>query len=535
MRHNCLVAGVLTLTMLICTQTWGAKLVLNDGTIVEGTITRQGDDYTVKAADGTTQTVSAGDVKSFEFDPAPSSDSSSTDSSDSTKAETTPAFRAAKNRANDVEAALAAVAIWQEFVDKNPDSTDLPLAQEELKRWKTLANQSAEKINGKWIGGADRKKIIEQADELTRQGIAMYNNSESLKAVDKLQESARVYPNAYLPPFYLGELAFAQHNYDLALQYFQASVKLKPHAVEAINNLAVAQCFKNRWDQGIESFQQAAEIRDTKIIAQNLVTAIEDAPPNVRALRRLKDTIDASHLLATKYDIGGKSDVFLLMPIPPAKSKSGGGSTDDAPTSLWSGTGFFIDDKGLILTNRHVVKGSKTLLVQTSNAEMNADVVIIDDDQDLALIRVTPKGKVPFVHLAPEDMPNEGADCMVMGYPLPDRLGSDLKVTRGIVSSSKGDAQEGADVLTDAKVNPGNSGGPILDKYGNVIAIVCMKSIATATEDSYGIGISAGHIREFLKKNKIVLVAAGANPTAMDSEEIVTKVKPATVQIIATK
>ena len=91
----------------------------------------------------------------------------------------------------------------------------------------------------------------------------------------------------------------------------------------------------------------------------------------------------------------------------------------------------------------------------------------------------------------------DGADCVVMGYPMLDRLGADVKVTRGIVSSSSSDEGFGADILTDAKVNPGNSGGPILDKHGNVMAIVCMKSIATAMEDSYGIEHQRpGHIRE---------------------------------------
>ncbi len=94
-----------------------------------------------------------------------------------------------------------------------------------------------------------------------------------------------------------------------------------------------------------------------------------------------------------------------------------------------------------------------------------------------------------------------------MGFPMIDQLGADLKITRGIVSSSAQDQGNGADVLTDAKVNPGNSGGPIIDKFGNVMAIVCMKSLTTGEYDSYGIGISAGHIREFLGRNHVIVQA----------------------------
>jgi S1-C subfamily serine protease len=142
---------------------------------------------------------------------------------------------------------------------------------------------------------------------------------------------------------------------------------------------------------------------------------------------------------------------------------------------------------------------------------------------------------VPFIHLAPEDSPAEGADCVVMGFPMIDQLGADLKITRGVVSSASQDQGSGADVLTDAKVNPGNSGGPIADSYGNVMAIVCMKSITTGEYDSYGIGISAGHIREFLHRNNVNLDVGAEGAPELSTEDVVKKVKPATVCILATE
>src|SRR5207302_3035458 len=117
-------------------------------------------------------------------------------------------------------------------------------------------------------------------------------------------------------------------------------------------------------------------------------------------------------------------------------------------------------------------------------------------------------GKLPFVKFSAKDSPADGADCIVMGYPLIDRLGASVKITRGIVSSASKTGE--ADVVTDAKVNPGNSGGPILDRHGNVMAIISMKSLASETEDSYGLGISAGRVRKFLAKNKITTTAGDA-------------------------
>jgi S1-C subfamily serine protease len=202
-----------------------------------------------------------------------------------------------------------------------------------------------------------------------------------------------------------------------------------------------------------------------------------------------------------------------------------------------SGTGFLVNDDGLIVTNRHVVKGAKTLLVlMNDHKQVSAEVVTIDEEQDLALvkIKVTDARKTPFVHLAVADNPGDGAECTVMGFPLIDRLGAAIKITRGIVSSGSA-REEGADIVTDAKVNPGNSGGPMLDRNGFVMGVVTMKSANSRFEDSYGMAISAGKVRKFLAKNSVKVTPGVAVGAGMSAEEIAAKVKPATVCIICTE
>jgi S1-C subfamily serine protease len=225
--------------------------------------------------------------------------------------------------------------------------------------------------------------------------------------------------------------------------------------------------------------------------------------------------------------------ITLLPPVEiPSPSPSVASEPRPRPSGLtWSGSGFFISPDGLILTNRHVAQGARTLLVVYGSQQSPAEVVALDDEFDLAVIRIKPAGPLPFVTLSPMDVPNEGADCTVLGFPITDLVGNDLKITRGIVSSNSADMGGGADIMTDAKVNEGNSGGPIFDKYGNVIAVVRLKTVAKSFQESYGFGISAGHVRLFLKKNHIS-VPVGANGSALSTEEIVTKGKPATVFIL---
>jgi S1-C subfamily serine protease len=523
------------LCLLLAIPASAAKLALNDGTVIEGTVIPQGDQYWVKTTDGQSRFIAASDVATY----TPDSDSSS-GATPGAPDGSAPEFRAAHNRAEDVQSAVAALAIWQDFIQQNPNSPDLSLAQDELKRWKSLADQKAEKIDGRWIGGAELKQMMLQSNDLISQAWDMWNQHEALQSVEKLKAALKVYPNSFTANFLMGFIEMDEKKYDDAMQYYAEAVRIQPQSVPALNNLAVVYFFHSYFDESLDTFQKAVQIRDSQVIVQNMVNALQDAPMYVKNLPRFKDAIDASNLLAAKYNISGATREFTFLP-PPMDQKpepsSPDSPADSPPAWAWEGSGFFISPDGLILTNRHVVKGSKSLLVVMGDQQLTGSVVAVDDDQDLALVRVKTKDPVPFAHLSPTDSPQDGADCIVLGYPLLDRLGADVKVTRGIVSSSANTDVNGADVLTDAKVNPGNSGGPIADDFGNIMAIVSMKTISESDrEDTYGVGISSGHIREFLAKNHVNVEPAATVPDlhTLSTEEIVARIKPATVCIQAT-
>lgn len=510
---------------------------LKDGTTIEGVALKEGDKYWVKAYDGSSRFIDANDIASIQTAPDPAASSAGTSapaSADRAAAASgtwrDPASTPVRYQAERVDSPLAAVAIWQQFIDNNPSSPDLQLAQSEKDRWKALADTGAERINGRWIGGGDLKNMQERAAKLVVEAEDLLKNDQTLQAITKLQSAARIYPNSPQVNYFLGKIAMEQRKYDDALKYFEANLRLHPDAAESMNNVGVALYFKRtQWERAILTLQRAAELQDSKVIAQNLANAILEAPDTVKKSSRIKPAIDAADVLVSKYKL--KSATTLMTIMAPAAPKRTAAKAEAA--SAWSGSGFFITADGLILTNRHVADGAKTLMVMVAGQEKAADVVAIDDEQDLALIRLHIPAKVPFVFLSPRDEPGDGADCTVLGYPLIDRLGADIKVTRGIVSSAlKG--EKGPNVMTDAKVNPGNSGGPIFDRYGNVMAIVCMKSLSSATEDSYGIGISAGHIRQFLAKQKLNL-PPGTMRAQLSAEDIATMATPATVCIVATK
>ena len=137
------------------------------------------------------------------------------------------------------------------------------------------------------------------------------------------------------------------------------------------------------------------------------------------------------------------------------------------------GSGFVISADGRILTNNHVVSGSSKIEVTLPDqSRYIAKVLVRDRGDDLALIQIEPKKKLPFLKLGDSDTLQVGQKVLAIGNP----FGYAGTLTTGVVSSlgreirSENSTLEGL-VQTDAAINEGNSGGPLLDSQGNVIGI----------------------------------------------------------------
>ncbi len=169
---------------------------------------------------------------------------------------------------------------------------------------------------------------------------------------------------------------------------------------------------------------------------------------------------------------------------------------------LGIGTGFVIDDDGLIATNMHVIGEGRPFTVETSSGRKLPVVSIEASDaaNDLAIIRVdVGEGHLSALTLSEGELPPQGKRVLAFGNP----LGLQDSVVQGMVSAVR--EISGREMIQLAMpVQPGNSGGPVVDDQGNVLGIVNMKS---AVDDNLGFAIPIDDLTPLREKT---------NPITMD-------------------
>jgi serine protease Do len=153
------------------------------------------------------------------------------------------------------------------------------------------------------------------------------------------------------------------------------------------------------------------------------------------------------------------------------------------------GSGFIIDPKGYILTNQHVIEGATRITIALGNGErFRAKVVGVDQETDLAVIKVDAGRDLPTIKFGDSTAAQVGDWVLAIGSP----FGLDQTVTAGIISKQDREPQSASQfqrfMQTDAAINRGNSGGPLLNMRGEAIGV--NSQIATLAGEYSGIGFA---------------------------------------------
>jgi S1-C subfamily serine protease len=135
------------------------------------------------------------------------------------------------------------------------------------------------------------------------------------------------------------------------------------------------------------------------------------------------------------------------------------------------GSGFFITTDGYLLTNFHVVKDASKIEVKYRMRVLKAEVAEVDEDSDLALLKVSGADFAPLA-ISRKDSADLGDEVFTIGFPNIDMQGVEPKYTDGKISSLAGMRDDPAEYQISVPVQPGNSGGPLCDENGEVVGIV---------------------------------------------------------------
>jgi S1-C subfamily serine protease len=203
--------------------------------------------------------------------------------------------------------------------------------------------------------------------------------------------------------------------------------------------------------------------------AQRDAALTEDEAINVRIYRQVSPAVANILTKATEYD-------FFMDPIPVEGA----------------GSGFVIDPRGYILTNYHVVEGAQSIeVVLGDQSRYPAKYIGADQRNDVALVKIDPKGKqLVSLKLGDSGALQVGQKVLAIGNP----FGFQSTLTTGVVSALGRTVQTSQTtfieeaIQTDAAINRGNSGGPLIDSHGEVIGI--NSAIYTPTGTTAGIGFA---------------------------------------------
>tara|TARA_R110002020_G_scaffold332627_1_gene548044 strand:+ start:38 stop:1837 length:1800 start_codon:yes stop_codon:yes gene_type:complete len=192
-----------------------------------------------------------------------------------------------------------------------------------------------------------------------------------------------------------------------------------------------------------------------------------------------------------------------------------------------SGSGFIVSSSGHIVTNNHVINGCNEVKVHYSGEQYKASIISKDSYNDLALIKANFTPSTIFT------IKNGNAELMediyVAGYPFGDLFNSSVKITKGIVSSLSGFENNFSNMQIDAALQPGNSGGPVIDYQGNVVGVAVAKldlikfvELFNSVPENTNFAIKSSVLLNFLNSNGLKIKKASEQimPRSELSEKI---------------
>ena len=212
------------------------------------------------------------------------------------------------------------------------------------------------------------------------------------------------------------------------------------------------------------------------------------------------------------------------------------GATPSQPSS--SGTGFFITDDGYFITNQHVAGEGATVRLVTATGSIGAKAVKADRANDLALLKA--EGRFTPLPVITSRGVRLGATAATVGFPNTGLQGFAPKLAKGEIASLAGAQDDARHFQISAPIQPGNSGGALVDERGNVIGVVVAKlsqraALATsgALAENVNYAVKSSYLLSFLESvPEVAAKLKEAHTKDRKFEDVVKSVEQATVLVL---
>lgn len=213
--------------------------------------------------------------------------------------------------------------------------------------------------------------------------------------------------------------------------------------------------------------------------------------------RSLIQAHNAAVILYTRYN-----HPTLELEEPTATPTTSDPQSPPEPELLGNGSGTVISDDGLVLTAAHVLPDSADIQFRSGNATFPAEIVAIDRETDLALLKIEP-GKLPAAALRLDSSVKLGTPVFTIGFPNIKHQGVSPKLNKGEISSLAGYRDDPATWQISVPVLPGNSGGALFDNEGHILGVVVSKLfLQGAGHVSYA--VTSAKLAEFLRDHPAI-------------------------------
>ena len=210
----------------------------------------------------------------------------------------------------------------------------------------------------------------------------------------------------------------------------------------------------------------------------------------------------------------------------PKKEKPKATPDNDKIVPAGSGSGFFVSSDGHIITNYHVIEGCNVTKVTFKGNQLNTQVIAVDKMNDIAILKTNVKPNSIF-SISNEDV-SLLEDVIVAGYPLGRQVSSAIKTHKGVVTALAGAGDNYSNFQTDATINAGNSGGPIMNQKGNVVGIAVQTWIEEGVQGIH-FGIKSSTLKTFANSNSLKFTQA--NSRELSNKDLGKLITEATVYL----